>query len=162
MANKVLIGIIIVLALVIVSFIAYPSIFSPSQNQGSNSSGHQAGTGTQTKDFTGGITSAEFQVFPAGTQLKPGMTGTVTNTFKASDLVSVSGVSDVGKQVVITLKILDANGNDMGTVWHGNEITIQSGTFGFGSISIPQTPGNYTLKIYLDNYESKDMDFQVE
>ncbi len=158
MANKALIGIVIVLAFVIVGLVVFYVLPSSGSNSGapSGSSGNQT-----TKGFTGDITSAEFQVFPAGTQLKPGMTGTVTSSFKASDLVSISGVSDVSKPVVVTLKILDANGNDTGTVWHGNEITIQSGTFGFGSISIPQTPGNYTLKIYLDNYESKEMPFQI-
>jgi len=149
--KNILVGLII-LALVIVGLVGYYVIL-PGIIQRYSSG--------ESQTFSGGITEAHFEIFPAGTQLEPGMIGTNTSIFNKDDLVSISGESDVSKQVVLTIKIFDNNGNDMGTAWYGNEIKIQTGPFGFGSITIPQTAGTYLLKIYLDNSQAKALPFQV-
>ena len=154
--NKLLIGIIIGLAIVILGFIGYYMIL-PGINQGQLLGSSSGGS------LAAGITDAHFEIFPAGTQMQQGMTGTNTNIFKKDDLVSISGQSNVSSEVTLTIKIMDSNGSPVSnTGWYGNEIKIKFGTFGFGSIVIPQVAGNYTLKIYLNNQEAKDMPFSVQ
>lgn len=156
--NKIFIGIIIGLAIVVLGLLGYYVIL-PNINQGQSAQGGISAGG----NLAGGITEAHFEVFPAGTQIRQGMTGTNTNTFNKDDLVSISGQSDVNKEMTLTLKILDSNGNSVSnTGWYGNEIKIKLGTFGFGSIVIPQTTGTYVLKIFLNNQEAKDMPFTIE
>ncbi|MCL5730329.1 MAG: hypothetical protein M1165_02065 [Candidatus Pacearchaeota archaeon] len=164
MANKALIGAVIVLSLIIIGLIGYfvilPITPQPNPNTGL---GNQSTNQPAAPDFNGNITAATFQSYPSGTQITPGLQGTITNIFNKGDQIGINGTSNVDKQVTLTIKVFDSNGNDLGSAfeWHGSPIKIQSGSFGFGVMGVPQTSGNYVLKIYLDNYESFDMPFQV-
>lgn len=150
MSKGIRIGALIILVLAILGFVGYYLIL-PIINPAPPQTGSSAW----------GVTEAHFEVFPAGTQIQRGMTGTNTNIFNKDDLVSISGQANSTYLTTLTIKILDTNGSVMGTAWLGDKIKIQTGAFGFGSITIPQTAGNYILKIYLDDLEVKTLPFQV-
>lgn len=112
-------------------------------------------------EFTGGIISAHFETFPEGTEMGPGMTGMMTNSFNQNDLVGISGEADVNKNVELTFEIYDVYGNKVESYWEGDFPTINSGNFGFCCINIPQESGYYTMKLFLNGKESRTMLFDV-
>jgi hypothetical protein len=115
----------------------------------------------QLNNFTGGIVSARFEVFPEGTEVGPNSIGMITDSFGFGNVVGVSGISDASKEVELTYKIFDHEGNKVESEWRGDKIKINTGSFAFCCINVPQTSGEYTLKIYLNNRESKRMTFKV-
>jgi hypothetical protein len=115
----------------------------------------------QMNNFTGGIISAHFEVFPEGTEVGPNSVGMITDSFGFGNVVGVSGESDVSKEVGLTFKVFDSYGNQVESEWRGDKIKIREGSFGFCCISVPQTSGEYTLKLFLNNRESKRMTFKV-
>lgn len=115
----------------------------------------------QMNNFTGGIVSARFEVFPEGTEVGPNSVGMITDSFGFGNVVGVSGESDVNKEVELTYKIFDSDGNKVESEWRGDKIKISEGRFGFCCINVPQTSGEYELKLYLNNKESKRITFKV-
>jgi hypothetical protein len=111
--------------------------------------------------FEGGITSVHFETFSDGTEIGPNIVGIVTNSFSVNDIVGVSGESNVNKEVELTFQIFDMNGNKIKSLWKGDKIKIQSGTFSFCCLNLPQQQGVYTLKIYLNNKETTTLFFDV-
>ena len=112
-------------------------------------------------EFKGGIISAHFETFPEGTEIGPGMAGLVTNSFNQNDLVAISGEADVNKNVELTFEIYDVYGNKIESYWEGDFPKINSGTFGFCCINIPQESGYYTMKLFLNGKESRTMLFDI-
>jgi len=113
-------------------------------------------------NFNGGIISAHFELFPEGTEMGPGMVGIVTNVFSEGDIIGISGEADVNKEVELTFEIFDSDGNKVeGQEWRGEDIKINSGTFGFCCLNAPEKTGNYIFKIFLDNKESASLSFSV-
>jgi hypothetical protein len=115
----------------------------------------------QMNNFTGGIVSARFEVFPEGTEVGPNSVGMITDSFGFGNVVGVSGVSEVSKEVELTYKIFDSNDNPIESEWRGDKIKVSAGSFAFCCINVPQTSGEYTLKLFLNNRESKRVTFKV-
>lgn len=163
--NKVLIGIIVVLFLIIAVGAGYfigksnssisnnPSknneVSNPNSNQESNSNAQSS------------ITSAHLEVFPAGVQIGPGIKGTETSTFSLNSQVGIALESQTSKQVLLTYKIFDESGADTGLIWHGQDLKISNGPFSFCCIENPKTAGKYVMKLYLDGTEEKSLPFEV-
>lgn len=109
------------------------------------------------------ITSAHLEKFPAGTEIGPGVQGTVTTTFKKTDLMGLSGeavITGATGKATLTFQILDANGEIVQGGAQGMEIK-GSGGFGMCCINVPQTIGEYNLKLFLDGKEAKTLTFEV-
>ena len=115
----------------------------------------------QMNNFTGGIISAHFEVYPAGTEIGPNTVGVMTNSFGFESIVGVSGESDVSKEVGLTFKIFDSDGKEVESKWRGDKIKVSAGSFAFCCMNVPQTSGEYTLKLFLNNRESKRITFKV-
>jgi hypothetical protein len=109
------------------------------------------------------ITSVRLEKFPAGTEIKTGVQGTITTKFKKGDLMGISGEATItggtGK-AVLTFQILDQNGVIVQSGGQGMELK-GSGGFGMCCITFPETAGEYTLKLFLDGKEAKTTFFEV-
>ncbi len=103
------------------------------------------------------ITSLHLESFPEGTQLGAGMTGTETTVFKMGEIAVVSAEITTDGSVTATIGIYQN-----GTFVLGQPCVEIKGSGGFGcSLGYPQTSGNYTLKVYIDETEKKSMNFEV-
>lgn len=145
-SNKTLVWIIAVLVVVVLGLIIYNSMGSSSPSKTGNSASAPV------------ISSLYLESFPAGTQMGPGLKGKQTTTFKVGELGDVSGVVQLSKSSISTIKIYDAVGGL--SVEQACVDIASSGGFGCGLI-IPQSPGKYTMKFYLDGVEAKSVDFEV-
>lgn len=164
-SNKVLIGIIIVLVLIIAVGAGYfiekshPSISNnPSKNNevSNPNSNQESNSNAQVK-----ITSAHLEIFPAGAQIGPDIKGTETSTFSLDSQVGLALEAQTSKQISLTYKIFDESGVDTGLIWHGLDLKINNGPFSFCCIENPKTPGKYVMKLYLDGAEENSLPFEV-
>lgn len=109
------------------------------------------------------INSVYLEKFAAGTQMGPGVKGTTTTTFRKNDLMGISGEAVItGKtgKATLTFQVLDENGKIIQGGGQGMELK-GSGGFGMCCINLPETPGKYTMKLFLDGKESKTISFEV-
>ena len=111
--------------------------------------------------FNGEITTAHFELFSEETEIGPDMIGIVKNSFNQENIVGISGESNVDREVKLTFKIFDSDGKKINSEWHGKTIKINSGTFSFCCISLPQNSGNYFMKLFLNGRESATLPFSI-
>lgn len=144
MNNKILIG--AIAGLVVIGIIAYLVIANP------------LGLGIKQGTIEGTtITSLSLESFPAGTQMGPGLTGTETTTIKIGEIVGLKGTATADGSVTASIKIYQ----DENMILEQPCVEIK-GSGGFGcSLGYPQTPGIYTLKMYIDDTEKSSLDFEV-
>ncbi|MDD5700108.1 MAG: hypothetical protein PHH00_02860 [Candidatus Nanoarchaeia archaeon] len=144
MKNKILIAIIAVL--VVIGVVAYFAIANPF------GWGAKPGTAEGTT-----ITSLHLESFPEGTQIGAGMTGTETTSFKIGEMGVVVAEVTADGSVTATIGIYQN-----ATLVTGQPCVEIVGTGGFGcSLGYPQTPGTYTLKLYIEDIEKTSLDFEV-
>lgn len=160
MKNKTLIAIIIILVLIIIGLIVY---FVFSQQTDKKGAKEETPTPSPKEEKIGEITSVHLEMFPAGTEMKPGLVGTTTTKFRRGDLMALSGevvIYGVNAPTTLSFQILDAEGNMAAGGAPGMEI---KGTGGFGMccFNLPAEPGNYILKLFLKGKEAKTLPFEV-
>ncbi|MGA2130488.1 MAG: hypothetical protein ABSG05_02655 [Candidatus Pacearchaeota archaeon] len=143
----------IVIALVVVFGLLYSLGIFPGSTQGYAIKNYIG------QNFTGEVTSAYFETFPAGTNVTLDMKGTIKNMFYNSEEVFLAGNLNVSSNVTLSVKVFNSTGSDMGNPWYGNPVTLQAGNFVYGPITLPKTPGNYVMKLYINGFEEKDLAF---
>lgn len=149
MQQKSLIAVVGVLVLVIIGLVYYFLFWQKGEAGGPGGSG----------GFQSVITSAHLEMFPIGTQMGPGLSGTETTVFRSGELMGLSGEVNIVGTAKLTVQILDASGQ---VVRAGMEMNLTgAGGFGMCCFPFPDTVGTYTMKLFVDSVESKTLPFQV-
>lgn len=158
MSKKILIAIIIILLLVI-GFLIIQRVGGLNISIGL---GNKGGSGGGQEQVAKKITSAHLEMFPAGTEMKPGLIGKQTDIFKGGNMIALSGEADISGKMTLALQIFDSEGNIFQAGGPGMSMELKgSGGFGMCCFSPPAETGKYTLKLLLDNQEEKIIPFEV-
>jgi hypothetical protein len=175
MDQKMLLGVIVVLVIVVAVLVGY--IFGglgkggvsqtvsagPSglQGQGGQQLGPQSNPPiTQGPSPATGITEAHLESVPIGTSIGPGTVGTPATVFGKWLMMGISGQVNTPNGTRLTVKIFDANGVEVPNNYPGSQLNGPGG-FGACCLMFPQTAGDYTMKFYLDGVESRSAAFKV-
>jgi len=144
MNSKFLIGVIVILLLIIAGLVFYFTILPQWQ------------IAKKTVEFL----SIQLESFPAGAEIKPGVAGTKTDTFKVGEYMGISGEVVLPGETELTFEIIDDNGN---LIQGGAPAMTLEGSGGFRMccINVPREVGSYYIKLFLAGEEKRVLPFEV-
>ncbi|MDD5342364.1 MAG: hypothetical protein PHI73_03440 [Patescibacteria group bacterium] len=120
-----------------------------------------ASANTNTNASTTGITRVELQRLPAGTTFSPNVNMEVTNTFEVGDLYGIGVIGNFTANDKYSRAIVDSAGNVVEAVGPESQLQAGNSTNGSCCFSLPSTPGEYSMKIYLNGVEAQSVPITV-